>query len=68
MHHCESCPSTATLKELLEQKLNKLKDCEKSNYFKYGTTERAILITFTATYGEYTKTLIDVADDLARHS
>ena len=34
----------------------------------WDTTDRAILTTFTATYKEYKKTLIDVIDDLTRHS
>ena len=33
-----------------------------------GTLDRAVLITFTATYEEYREILIDVIDDLARHS
>ena len=34
----------------------------------WDTTDRAILTTFTATYEEYKETLIDVIDDLTRHS
>ena len=68
MHQCESCPGTATLKEFLDQELNEHKDDEKFNYCQWDTTDRAILTTFTATYEEYKETLIDVIDDLTRHS
>ena len=44
------------------------KDLMKFNYCQWDTTDRAILTTFTATYEEYKKTLIDVIDDLTRHS
>ena len=67
MHWCESCPGTATLKEFLDQKLNKHEDDQKLNYFQWDTTDRAILTTFTATQEEYKETLIDVIDDLTRH-
>ena len=68
MHRCESCPGTATLKEFLDQELNEHEDDEKFNYCQWDTTDRAILTTFTATYEEYKETLIDVADDLTKHS
>ena len=68
MHWCESCPGTATLKEFLDQELNEHEDDEKFNYCQWDTTDRAILTTFTATYEEYKETLIDVADDLTKHS
>ena len=68
MHWCESCPGTATLKEFLDQKLNEHEDDEKFNYCQWDTMDRAILTTFTATYEEYKQTLIDVTDDLTRHS
>ena len=68
MHWCESCPGTATLKEFLDQELNEHEDDEKFNYCQWDTTDRAILTTFTATYEEYKETLIDVIDDLTRHS
>ena len=32
MHRCEPCPSTATLKEFLDQELNEHEDDEKFNY------------------------------------
>ena len=67
MHWCESCPGTATLKEFLDQELNKHKDDEKFNYCQWDTTDRAILTTFTDTYKEYKETLTDVTDDLTRH-
>ena len=67
MHWCESCPGTATLKEFLDQKLNKHEDDQKLNYFQWDTTDQAILTTFTATQEEYKETLIDVIDDLTRH-
>ena len=67
MHRCESCPGTATLKEFLDQELNKHEDDGKLNYCQQGTTDRAILTTFTATYKEYKETLIAVVDDLTRH-
>ena len=68
MHWCESCPGTATLKEFLDQELNEHEDDEKFNYCQWDTTDRAILRTLTATYKEYKETLIDVIDDLTRHS
>ena len=33
-----------------------------------GTTDQVTLTTFTATYKKFKETLIDVIDDLARHS
>ena len=63
MHQCESCPGTATLKEFLDQELNKHKDDEKFNNCKSDTTDRAIFTTFAATYKEYKETLIDVIYD-----
>ena len=68
MHRCESCPDTAALKDFLDQELNEHEDDEKFNYCQWDTTDRAILTTFTATYEEYKETLIDVIDDLTRHS
>ena len=59
---------SATLKEFLDQELNEYEDDEKFNYCQCNTTDRAILTTFTATYEEYEETLIDVIDDLTRHS
>ena len=40
--------------------------CE--NYCQWYTTDCAILTTFTATFKEHKDTLIDVIDDLTRHS
>ena len=68
MHWYESCSGTATLKEFLDQELNEHENDEKFNYCQWDTTDRAILTTFTATYEEYKETLIDVIDNLARHS
>ena len=68
MHRCESCPGTATLKEFLDQKLSEHEDDGKLNYCLQDTTDGAILTTFTAIYGEYKETLIDVVDYLTRHS
>ena len=68
MHCCESCRGTATLKEFLDQELSKHEDDEKFSYCHWDTTNRAIFTTFTATYDEYKETLIDVIDDLTRHS
>ena len=68
MYRCESRPGTASLREFLDQKLNEHEDEEKFNYCQWDTTDREILTTFTATYEEYKKTLIDVIDDLTRHS
>ena len=68
MHQCESCPGTATLKEFLDQKLNKHEGDGKLNYCQQDTTDQTILATFTATYKEYKGTLIAVVDDLTRHS
>ena len=68
MHRCKSCPSTATLKEFLDQELNEHEDDWKFNYCQWNTTDWAILTTFTATYKKYKETLIDVIDDLTRYS
>ena len=68
MHRCESCPGTATLKEFLDQELNEHEDDEKFSYCRWDTTDPAILTTFTATYEEYKETLIDIIDNLTRHS
>ena len=68
MHRCEPCPGTATLKEFLDQELSEHEDDEKFNYCQQDTTDRTILATFTVTYEEYKETLINVIDDLTRHS
>ena len=68
MHRCKSCPASPTLKEFLDQELNEHEDDDKLNYCQWDTTERAIQTTFTATYEEYKETLINVIDDLTRHS
>ena len=69
MHWCDSGPGTATLKEFFDQELNKHdEDDQRFNYSQRDTTNLAILINFTVTYEEYKETLIDVIDDLARHS
>ena len=67
VHQCESCPGTATLKEVFNQELNEDEDDEKFNYSLWDTGDRAILTIFTATNKEYKETLIDVTDDLTRH-
>ena len=43
-------------------------DDQKFNYCQWDTTDQAILTSFTAPYEEYKDTLIDVIDDLTRHS
>ena len=68
MHRCESCLGTVTLKRFLDQELNKHENDKKFNYCEWDIADRAILTTFTATYEEYKETLIDVTDDLTRHS
>ena len=68
MHCYESCPGTATLKEFLDQLLNEHEDDEEFNYCLWDTKNGAILATFTATYKEYKETLINVVDDLTKHS
>ena len=68
MHRCEPCPSTATLKEFLDQELSEHEDDEKFNYCHYDTTDRTILTTFTVTYEQYKETLINVIEELTRHS
>ena len=68
MHRCESSPGTATLKEFLYQELNEHEDDQKFSYCQWDATDWAILTAFTATYEEYKETLIDVIDDLTRHS
>ena len=65
---CESWPGTATLKEFLDQEFNKHEDDEKFNNRQWETTDSAILITFSATCEESKETLIDVIDDLTKHS
>ena len=67
MHQCESYPCIATLNYFLDQELNEPEDDEKFNYC-WDTSDQAIMTIFTATYEEYKKTLIDVIDDLTRHS
>ena len=68
MHQCEFCPSTETLKEILDQEPNEHEDEEKFSYCQWDTTDRAILATFTATYEEYKETLIDVIDDIINNT
>ena len=68
VHWCESCPVSATLKEFLDQKLNKYEGDEKFYYCLWNTTDQVILTTIASTYKEYKDTLIDVIDDLTRHS
>ena len=68
MHRCESCPGTATLKEFLNWELKEHEDDEKLNYCHWDTTYRAILTTFGAIYEKYKETLIDIIDDLTRHT
>ena len=48
MHQYESCPGTTTLKEFLDQELNKREDDEKFNYRQWDTMDRAILTAFAA--------------------
>ena len=67
IHRCESCPGTATLKEFLDQKLNKHEDDDKFNYCQWDTTDWAMLTIFSATCEECKVTLIDAIDDLTRH-
>ena len=43
-------------------------DDEKLNFCQWDTTDRAILTIFPTTYEECKETLIDVIDDLTRHS
>ena len=68
MHQWESYLDTVTLKSFLDQELNKHEDDGTFNYCQWDTTDRAILTIFTATHKEYKETLIDVIDDLTRHS
>ena len=65
---CESCPGSATLKEFLDQELNKYEGAKKFNYCQWYAMDHAILTIFTATYEEYKQTLVDVVDNLTRHS
>ena len=67
MHRYESCSSTATRNEFLDQECNEHEDDKKFNYCQWDTTDRSILTTFTATYEECKGTLIDVIDNLTRH-
>ena len=68
MHWCESSPGTAVLKEFLDQELIDHEDDEEFNHCLWHTKDQAILTAIAATYREYKETLIDVIDDLARHS
>ena len=68
VHQCESCPGTGTVNKILDQQLNKDEDDGKFNYCQWETTDRAILTTFRTTYEEYKEALIDVIDNLTRHS
>ena len=43
-------------------------DDEKFNYCQWDTTDRTILTTFTAPDKEYKETLIDIIDDITKHS
>ena len=61
-------PVPATPKEFLDYELSEHEHDEKFNYCQWGTMDRAILATITATCEEYRKTLIEVTDDLVRHS
>ena len=67
MHRCESCPGTATLREFLDQELKEHED-EEFNYCLWDTTYQATQTTIAATYEGYKETLVDVIDDLAKHS
>ena len=58
--HCNS-------ERILDQELKEHQDDDKFNYCQWDTTDRAILITFTATYEEYKENLIDFIDDTKRH-
>ena len=68
MHRYESCSGTENLKEFLDQELNEHEDDENFNNCQWDTTDRATLATITVSYEEYRETLIDVIDDLTRHS
>ena len=68
MYWCDSGSGTATLEEFLDQELKKHEDDEKFNYCQWGTTDRAMLTTFTVPYEKYKETLIEVFDDLKGHS
>ena len=63
VHQCEFCPSTAALKDFLDQELNEHEDDWKLNYCQLDTTDGSILTTFKDTYEEYKDTLIEVIDD-----
>ena len=63
LYQCKSCSGTAALNKFLNQELKKHEDDE-----QWDNTDRAISTTFTATYEEYKETLIDVIDDLTKHS
>ena len=64
MHWCESCRGTTTMKQFLDQEVNKHEDDEKFNYCQWDTTDQAIMTTFAAPYKEYKETLIDIIYDL----
>ena len=68
VYRCESCPGSAILKKYFDQELNEHEDDEEFKYCQWETTDHATLTAVTATYKEYKETLIDVIDDLTRHS
>ena len=48
--------------------LNEHEDDEKFNYCQWDTTDQPTLTNITATYKEYKETLVEIIDDLTRHS
>ena len=67
MHCCESCPGTSALMEFL----NQFAGCDKEEEFHYSgwdTTDWATLTTITTAYEEYKETLVNVTDNLTKHS
>ena len=68
MHQCEYYPGNATLKEFLDQELKEDENDEEFNYSQRDTMDQATLATIAVNYEEYKETLIDVIDDLTRHS
>ena len=49
MYQCESCHSTATLQEVLDQELNEHEDDGQVIYSQWETIDQSILTTFTVT-------------------
>ena len=68
MHRCENCPETDALMKLLEDEFSEKDKEDEFHYSQWDTTNRATLSTITTTYDEYKEALVNVIDDLTKHS